>query len=340
MEQQWFEMLEQRRRRFSVQTWIPLRSFMRKSEGKYGYLGHTEDFLGAVSVAVPLENRSSIEPISWGDGRLTNNHGSYAFSDGRYATADSFQIEDGVNSGVHLVLEQRNPLGERIWHLNQDFVFALGLIEEDDGWVSSNENFDRVVRRERKEDGTVGAIYVRADFLRDYLAARGMALRVLLYRQRTSIEQNSDHIRWASNPWFDNSFDGRFEGRTTRIHPGGEPEGATMAVFHISRNDVDEGADIPEMGPETDEGTDSTSRTIRRTGPVYARIEGQFWRNEWIEPAANSPRVRGDHIPSIATFIVDNAGTRMSADVDGDPKPRDSGERRGLTTGAPVGDFR
>ena len=27
-------------------------------------------------------------------------------------------------------------------------------------------------------------------------------------------------------------------------------------------------------------------------------------------------------------------------DVDGDPKPLDSGERRGLTTGAPVGDFR
>jgi hypothetical protein len=26
--------------------------------------------------------------------------------------------------------------------------------------------------------------------------------------------------------------------------------------------------------------------------------------------------------------------------VDGDPKPRDSGERRGLTTGASVGDFR
>ena len=148
------------------------------------------------------------------------------------------------------------------------------MIEEDDGWVSPNENFARVVKRVRREDGSVGAIYIRADFLRDYLAARGVALRVLMYRQRTSIEENSDHIAWESDPYLDNRFDGQFAGRKMRIHPGGYPEGATTAIFHVWRTDPDDGADIPRMGQATDEGTESRSRTFRRTGPAYVRIEG------------------------------------------------------------------
>jgi hypothetical protein len=315
MEQAWFEMLEHRRRKVAAQTWIPLRAFIGQTEGMNGYLGYKEDFLGVVSVAVPTRARDEINELTWGGGALSSDHGSYAFRDGRYKTAESFQIDEGVDVGIHLVLEQRNPGGgPRIWHLNQDLVFALRLIEEKDAWVSPDENFVSAVRRERRDDDSVGAIYIRADFLRDYLAARGMALRVLMFRQRTSIEESSDHVRWEDNPHLDDAYEGRFEGRKVRIHPGGDPEGATMAVFNVWRTDVDDGADIPEMGPETDEGTASTSRQLRRTGPVIARIDGEFWRNEWIEPAAHSPRVRGDHEPSATRFIVDNAGTRMSAD--------------------------
>jgi hypothetical protein len=118
MDQQWFEMLEHRRRKFSAQPWIPLRSFVGEREDDSGHLGYREDFLGVVSVAVPLENRHSIEDIAWGGATLSNNHGSYALRDGRYKTADAFQLEDGVDSGVHLVLEQRNPGGHNVWHLN------------------------------------------------------------------------------------------------------------------------------------------------------------------------------------------------------------------------------
>jgi hypothetical protein len=314
MDQKWFEMLEHRRRKFSGQTWIPLRSFTTQREGSHGHLGFKDEFLGVVSVAVPLGNRNSIEEITWGNGGLSGGHGPYAFSDGRYKTAESFQMEEGVDCGVHLVLEQSNPGGLPIWYLNQDFILALGLIEEQDGWVRPSEHFAPVAKRERRDDGSVSAIYIRADFLRDYLSARGMALRLLSYRQRVSIQQDSSQIEWTKNPYRDDGFDGRFEGRTTRIHEGGTPEGATTAVFNIWRTDVDEGADIPELGPQTNAGTESASRSFQRTGPIYVRIEGEFWRDEWIEPAVSSPRVRGDHIPSAATFFVDNAGTRMSAD--------------------------
>lgn len=288
---------------------------MSERQGENGHLGYVENFRGAVSVAIPLGLREVIADVRWGSAGLESCHGSYAYEDGTYKAAETFQIEDGVDTGTHLVLEQRNPTGDRIWHLNQDLIFALGLVEEGDYWVRPDENFVQVAKRERRDDGSVGAIYARADFLRDYLAARGMALRLLTYHQRTSVEQDASHIHWADNPMIDRSFDGRFEARTARIHPGNIPAGSSVAVFHVSRIDVDEGADIPEMGPETDEGTRSTSRTFQRSGPVIIRIEGEFWRDEWVEPAAHSPRVRGDRVPSATSFIVDAAGTRMSADA-------------------------
>jgi hypothetical protein len=212
------------------------------------------------------------------------------------------------------VLAQRNPVGDEIWHLHQDLVIALGLIEEGDAWVRPDDNFAVVARRTRRPDGAVGAIFIRTDFLRDYLCARGLALRLLTYRERVSIEVTADHIAWSG--WRQNEAlaDGRFEGRVDRIHPGGAPEGATMAVVHVWRTDVDVEADIPVMGPETDEGTDHTQCRFTRTGPILHRISGEVWRKEWIEPAALSPRVRGDHVPSSTTFIVNAAGDRQGAD--------------------------
>lgn len=314
MQQAWFEMHAERRRPFAAQTWIPLLAFVGTTQGEHGQLAFQEDFVGAVSVAVVPAFREAAERMSWGETGLSGPHGAYALDDGRYKTADAYQFEEGEDAGVHLVLAQRNPIGDQVWHLHQDLVLALGLIEEGDVWVQPDENFAVVAKRLRRADGSVGAIHIRTDFLRDYLCARGMALRLLSYRQRESVEETADHINWDGGQLREALADGRFEGRVQRIHPGGDPEGATVAVFHVSRTDVDEQADIPIMGPESEEGTAHTTRHFRRVGSVYHRISGEIWRSEWIEPAASSPRVRGDHVPSSATFIVDAAGTRRVAD--------------------------
>lgn len=314
MQQAWFEMHAERRRPFAAQTWIPLLAFLGTKQGEYGHLGFQEDFVGAVSVAVPPEFRDAAKRMRWGEAGLSGPHGAYVFSDGRYKTADAYQFEEGEDAGVHLVLAQRNPIGHQVWHLHQDLMLALGLIEESDFWVQPDENFAVVAKRLRRADGSVGAIHIRTDFLRDYLCARGLALHLLSYRQRESIEETADHINWDGGQLHEALTDGRFEGRVQRIHPGGDPEGATVAVIHVSRIDVDEQADVPFMGPETEDGTAHTTRHFMRTGPVYQRISGEIWRSEWIEPATRSPRVRGDHVPSSATYIIDSAGTRRVAD--------------------------
>lgn len=172
MLQTWFEMHAERGRSFAAQSWIPLLSFLGRRQGEFGQLGYQEDSLCSVSVAVRPAFREAAERLRWGETGLVGPHGAYAFDDGRYKTADAYQFEEGEDAGIVLVLAQRNPIGNQIWHLHQDLVLALGLLEEGDVWVQPDENFAVVAKRLRKADGSVGAIHIRTDFLRDYLCAR------------------------------------------------------------------------------------------------------------------------------------------------------------------------
>jgi hypothetical protein len=65
------------------------------------------------------------------------------------------------------------------------------------------------------------------------------------------------------------------------------------------------------MGPETDDNVASESFQGKATGFQGIRVEGEFWRDEWIEHQGLSVRVRGDDDPSVLEFIVDPDGTRM-----------------------------
>ena len=67
------------------------------------------------------------------------------------------------------------------------------------------------------------------------------------------------------------------------------------AMLRMWRTDVDEDDDAPVMGPESNDNTDvESSRGHRGGGYEGVRVEGEFWREEWIEHSGRSVRVRGD----------------------------------------------
>ena len=107
---------------------------------------------------------------------------------------------------------------------------------------------------------------------------------------------------------------GRLEIRSMKLDKQGNPAGSSVAVFRASRNDVDPDDDVPELGPETPGNVDSESCSFTRPDGGKLRLMGDFWRDEWLEPAAASPRVRMDDVPSEVTFIVSADGQRMNAD--------------------------
>jgi hypothetical protein len=85
--------------------------------------------------------------------------------------------------------------------------------------------------------------------------------------------------------------------------------GEAIAVFHSARTDVDPD-DVPTLSEFGEGQSRDESWTVRERGKRLTRLEGELWRDEWVEPGAKSPRVRGDKIASTVGFIIDAAGSK------------------------------
>jgi hypothetical protein len=233
IEHAWFEMAAIRRRRLADAVWIPLRvSEYIEKEGIYGYEGYKQEFFGLGTVAVSFNKREEIGKLGWSELGLGHNQESYATKDW-YKPADIYQYFDGVDLGVELVIAQSFPGDEPAeWHLHQDLVIALGLLREEDQWVRPSEDYVVVARLRRNQEGAPIALEIKNEFIRDYLAARQMALRVTSFRMRDYIAITADHITWPENGLREESEQERFEARVMPILEGGHPaKNATYAVF-------------------------------------------------------------------------------------------------------------
>lgn len=306
---QWFEMPEVRRKRLAAAVWIPLR----QAETTL-HEGGGEETVCAGSVAFYTKHRDFGELAGWSDIGLIHSAEPYAFKDGRYKPVDAYMHNGTDVVGVEVVFEQRlNGDHPRRWLVNQDLTMALGLIEEGDAWLRVDEGYVEVIRSRRDTDGRIVAIEIKAEFLRDYLAARGLSLRVAQYRQRMAILPDASYLPFASKPIHEASEHDRFEMRVFEVDTDGAPFGGKVAVFHAWRTDVDNDEDVPVFGPENDSNNAGRSTSFERAGNKAYRVEGGMWREEWIEPADRSIRVRGDRPAEDFFYTVDAGGERLPA---------------------------
>ena len=311
MNQEWFEMKDVRRRKLATSVWIPLRAIHSIEKiSSYGKEGFKEEFFGAGTLAVSIDKKEKAEKLGWMEVGISHEHGSYV-QDGKYHPADIYEDYDGDFLGIHLVLEQRSNTNENNeWHLHQDLVIALRLKREGDVWVSPDEGYIEVAKLHRREDGTAFLLEFRAEQLRDYLCARGLALYVTSYRNRDIITNDASHIAWPDNPQCESDKGDRWEGRVSEIHEGGMPFGSSTAVFHVTRDNFDTQEDVPTIEFPPNGEVNSKSWTEEHTGKKLYRIQGELWRNEWVEPAKTSLRIRGDEPPPTVFFITDETGTQ------------------------------
>lgn len=132
-------------------------------------------------------------------------------------------------------------------------IVALGLIKEGQSWIRPEENFVEVVREVFDEKGNHVLIEIK-EFLIDYLAARGLTLRLSYYRQRVENVESLASSAYADLTNFkEQRNDGRFELLIRNVN---DVFGGGWASFRVWRTDVDEGEDAPVMGPENDDNTD------------------------------------------------------------------------------------
>lgn len=306
--QSWFEMPEIRKRFFDKSVWIPLkeRSVLLR-EGRFGSLDYIEEYLGVSSVAVPLYQRSEAEKLGWTDiGTRSSNRGYV--QNGEYIAAQTYQNNDKTLRAEYLVLERSgNRIEDSEWILNQDLTCSLELKREGDKWLAISNGYEEVAKLERDKDGKVVSLSMKASSLKDYLCARKMALYITSYRSRRQVVEECSHIKWDS-PKVEQTKSDKWEGRIKEITEGGDPFGSGYVVMHISRTDVDYDEDIPEPGLPTDDNIETKSWEGKFEGKKLYYIEGELWRNEWIEPVLKSHLVCGEELEPTVFFITDNNG--------------------------------
>jgi hypothetical protein len=312
MNEEWILHKKETRRSFSSATWVPLRASSNDESGKVKDIGYVSELFGCGSVAFSPEHRKIAERLSWSDIGLSRNVGPYAYKDGYYSSIDQYQYNDKEPIGVHFVFEMPQPVvGGRSWILNPDLVVALRLIKEGTNWVRPEENFVVVAREILDEKGEHRLVEIKREFLLDYLAARNLSLRLSYYRQRVenvALLEGSEYANLKDQQ--DQRDGGRFE---LRIRNLDDVFGGSWAMIRAWRTDIDEDEDAPVMGPESDDNTGHESSEGHRNGYKGVRIEGEFWRDEWIEHQALSIRVRGDADTNLPQFIVETDGTRMAS---------------------------
>lgn len=315
MDQKWFELRDSRRRELNNAVWIPLRAIQTlRKVGDPGHVGHLVEFYGVGSLLVFRALREKAEKLGWMDIGISHEHSGYC-QNGRYIPADHFEPYKGDAIGIHPVLEQRGNRDEQSeWHLHQDLAISLSLKREGDVWVAPDEGYLEIVRLRRRESGKPCLLEIRAEFLKDYLCARSMALYVTSYRNREEVLEEVDRIDWSDNPLCESEGGARWEGRVREIHEGGDPYGESVATFHVSRTDVDPKEDVPVFEFPDDKDVTSQSWVREFEGRKIYIVNGELWRNEWVEPAEQSPRIRWDERPSTVSFIVDASG--VTADPD------------------------
>ncbi|MFN7921417.1 MAG: hypothetical protein U0Q16_15045 [Bryobacteraceae bacterium] len=275
-------------------------------------VGYVSEFFGCGSVAFPPEHRGLAERLSWSDLGIGHSARPHAYEDGHYSPVDQFQYNDKEPIGVEFVFEQEQPVvGGRKWILNPDLIIALRLIKEGNIWIRPEEDFVDVAREVLGDHGNYHLIEIKREFLVDYLAARGLALRISYYRQRVENVPTLEGTEYEGLENIQEQRDGgRFELRVARLR---DVHGGSWAHFRSWRTDVDEDEDAPVMGPENNENTEFETSEGERGGNEGVRVEGEFWREEWIDHQGRSVRIRGDPDQTLPYFIVETDGTRAAS---------------------------
>jgi hypothetical protein len=210
MIQPYFELRDVRP--FDGQTWIPLRQAAKTQiDPPAPTVVSLEEFTGIATAAIEDPHHAAAAKLGWSDGLGLDAHRA-GVEEWGYKCADVFR-DWKTPLGINLVIDQSvEEAGLLIWHLHPDLVVALGLVQEEDRWFRPEEGWAEVVRLERDVDGKPVKIEMRAEHLRDYLAARGMELYCSSYHERVMVSSVRPSIPWAKGHFEETTGDDFREG--------------------------------------------------------------------------------------------------------------------------------
>lgn len=292
-QQSWFEMVDVKCGTYGDGEWTPLWVYEVSHEGDMFSSPYHEEIYRIRTLFAPLVNR----------GRLFN-HWIDLDCDGVYPCVDQgnyckpgvyyFDSRKGVEAGEYSVFKFCTVGGETSeLQINQDLVAALQLIPKDDSWIRPAEGGQIAIRLGRNDKGEVVRAEIRTEYLRDYLCARGMGLYIEEFRHRQEQSRDGRSILWQNSPVI--------ECRRSRCG-NGKYEWKGWMFKHQDGNSWD---DVKSISSEV------------LSEAQYYRVEGQLWKQFWINPAPRSERVARDD-SGLEYFVKPNGDQHTISALDDD----------------------
>lgn len=183
-------------------SWIPLRQDGKiERDSPFVGIGAIREYTGIATLAVLSANRGAVDTLTWSD--VDTSRHSPSVEKGIYRQADVHcdWSDERAIVGTRLVVAQgKDGFQRQKWHLHQDLVIALKLEREGDTWFRPDEGWIEVARLQRDAEGSPVLLEIRAEMLSDYLAARGMALYLSSYHERSAYFAQKPPYSWADTP--------------------------------------------------------------------------------------------------------------------------------------------
>lgn len=183
-------------------SWIPLRQDGEtEHESPFPWIGAIREYSGIATLAVLSADRGAVDLLTWSEVDTSTHSPSVERGIYRQADVHSEWSDERRIIGTRLVIAQGKDGFERqTWHLHQDLAVALKLEREADIWFRPDEGWIEVARLKRDTEGRPVLLEIRAEMLSDYLAARGMALFLSSYHERSAYFAETPPYSWASTP--------------------------------------------------------------------------------------------------------------------------------------------
>ena len=314
MKKEWFELKDYTKQEIDKQVWVPLRCSRKYiNEGKIGYLGFKEEFLGATSILVKKEDIEKAKDLEWMDVGLMRSHKGNPYED-EYKSAFYFE-EDGV-IGENLIIAHEIG-GEHCnnWYISPDLLSTLELTQEKDSWLAYNRGYEEVIKLHKNQNGCVDEILIRSSYLKDYLCVRDRALMVSSYKSRTEILEEEPEVDWELEKIINVESGTKWSGRMCAIHEGGPRFGEEIAILHVGRTNVNFEEDVPEFPfSHNEKGIKSESWVKKFKGKKLYRIEGEVWKNDFVYPLVKSTIILDDRDNSEEyLYVADASGTKENS---------------------------
>ena len=183
-------------------SWIPLREDGKtERDSPFVGIGAIREYTGIATLAVLSANRGAVDTLTWSDVDTSTHSPSVEKGIYRQADVHCDWSDERAIVGTRLVIVQGTDGFQRqTWHLHQDLAIALKLEREGDTWFRPDEGWIEVARLQRDAEGSPVLLEIRAEMLSDYLAARGMALYLSSYHERSAYFAQKPPYSWADTP--------------------------------------------------------------------------------------------------------------------------------------------